>query len=98
MPGERRFYRDLRGLEIADLANENYVRILSEKRSQSGSEVQSDRFLHLNLIHAHQVELDRILGGHYIRLRRVQALKRRVKGRGLAGPRWPGHQHHSVRL
>ena len=42
MAGERRLDRDLGGLEVADLADQDDVRILAEKRAQRGGEVEAD--------------------------------------------------------
>ena len=82
--GERRLDRDLRGLEVADFADEDDVRVLTQEAAQRGGEVEADVLAHLHLVDAHQVELDRVLGGHDVRLGRVDARDRRVERVRLA--------------
>ena len=61
--GERGLDRDLRGLEVANLADHDDVRILAQESAQGGGEVETDVLVHLHLVDAVQVELDRVLGG-----------------------------------
>src|SRR5688500_16205535 len=56
--------RDLRGLEVADLTDEDDVRILTQERAKSSGKVQADLLLHLDLIDPFEIELDRIFGRH----------------------------------
>ena len=67
--GERGLDRDLGGLEVADLADHDDVRVLPQERAQRGREVQADLVVHLHLVDAVQVVLDRILGGADVRRR-----------------------------
>ena len=60
---ERRLDRDLRRLEVADLADHEDVRVLPEEGAQRHREVEPDLVVHLHLVDAVQVVLDRILGG-----------------------------------
>ena len=69
---ESGFDGDLRGFKIADFTNQNDVRILTQERTKSRGEVQSDLFLHLHLVYARQIELDWIFGGHDVRIDGVQ--------------------------
>src|SRR5438105_4813507 len=98
MSGQRRFDRDLRRLEVADLTDQNDVRVLPEERSQRGGEVQSDRLFHLHLIDAGQIEFDRIFGGHDVDFGRIHFRQRRVKRIRLAAACGPGHKNHSPRF
>jgi hypothetical protein len=82
--GQRRLDGDLGGLEVADLADENRVGILAEEAAQRRREVEPDALPHLHLIDAHQVELDRVLGGHDVRLGGIDPRDRRVQRVGLA--------------
>src|SRR5581483_5427075 len=98
MSGERRLDRDLRRFEVADLADEDDVRILPEKGAQRRREVQADRLLHLHLIDARQVELDRILRGHDVHFRRVHLRECGVERVRLPRSRRTGDEHHAPRL
>src|SRR5436305_53213 len=71
MAGERGLDGDLGGLEVADLADQDDVRILPQEGAERGGEVQADRFLHLHLVDTGQIELDRIFRGHDVHFRRV---------------------------
>src|SRR6185437_12757606 len=61
---ERGLDGDFRGFEIANLADEDYVGVLAQKGAERSRKVQPDRFLHLHLVNAMQLELDRIFGRH----------------------------------
>ena len=63
MAGERRLDRDLGRLEVADLADHDDVGSCRRKARSAGGEVEPDLLVHLHLVDARQVELDRILGG-----------------------------------
>src|SRR5262249_22121399 len=93
--GERCLYRDFCGFEVSDLADEDDVRVLAQERAQRRSEVKSDRLLHLNLIDARQVEFDRVLGGHDVCFRLIEALQRRVQRRSLSRSGRARDQYHS---
>ncbi len=54
--------------------------------------------LHLHLVDAGEIELDRILDGDDVDLGRVDARQRAVERVGLARAGRPGDQHHAVRL
>ena len=63
MAGERGLDRDLGRLAVADLADHDDVGVLAEDRAQAAGEGQADLRLHLDLVHAGQLVLDRILDG-----------------------------------
>ena len=50
--GERRLHRDLRGLEVADLADHDDVRVLAQDRAQGAREGQLDPRVDLRLADA----------------------------------------------
>ena len=97
MAGQRRLHRDLRGFEIADLADHHDVGILPQDRAQRAGEIEPDLRLDLDLVDAGELVLDRILDGHDIAGDRVQLEQPGVERRRLAAARRPGDQHHAVR-
>ncbi len=88
---------DLGRFEVADLADEDDVRVLPQEGPEGRGEIQSDRVLHLHLVHAGQVELDRVLGRHDVRVGGVDPREGGVEGVRLPRPRGPGYQDHSPR-
>ena len=90
-------HRDLRGLEVADLADHDDVRILAQERAQRRGEVEADVLVHLHLVDPHQVVLDGVLRRADVLGDLVQLGERRVKRGGFARARRPRHQHHAVR-
>ena len=58
---------NLRGLEVSNLTDHDDVGVLTQERAQCRGEVQADVFVHLHLVDADEVELDRILGGADVR-------------------------------
>ena len=61
--GQRRLYGNFCRFEIADLADHDDVRVLSEKRAQTHCKVEPDLIVHLNLIDPVKIVFDRIFGG-----------------------------------
>ena len=94
--GERGFDRHFGGFEVADLADQDDVRILAQERTQGRREVEADRFLHLHLVDAGQIEFDRVFGGHDVGFGRVEVRKCGIKRVGFARTGRAGHQHHAV--
>ena len=66
MPGQRRLHGDLRGLQVADFADHDHVRILAQDRAQQAGEGQADLRLDLDLVDAAQLVLDRVLDGDHL--------------------------------
>src|SRR5262249_7589686 len=95
---EGSFDRDFSSFEVANFTDQNDVRILAQKRTQRGRKVQADLFLHLHLVDAEKIELDRVLRGHDVGVDCVQRLERRVERVRLTASRWTSNQHHPVRL
>ncbi len=50
--GERGLDSDLGGFEVADLTDQDDVRILPQERAQGRGEVQADLLVHLHLVDA----------------------------------------------
>ena len=63
MARERCLDRDLRGLEVANLADHDDVGVLTQEGAQGRGEVQADVVVHLDLVDPGEIELDGILGG-----------------------------------
>src|SRR5690606_13836254 len=61
--GERRLDRDLRGLEVSNLADHDDVGVLAKERAQRHREVKPDVIVHLHLVDAGQVVLHRVFRG-----------------------------------
>ena len=59
--GQRGLDRDLRGLEVADLADHDHVRVLAQDGAQALAKVSSDPGVDLGLADAGQLVLDRVL-------------------------------------
>ena len=76
--GEGALYRHLRRLEIADLADHDHVRIVTENMPQRAREGESGRVVHLNLIDPGQPILDRILDGDDVDAAASHLLQSRV--------------------
>jgi hypothetical protein len=66
VPGERCLDRDFRGLAVANLADEDDVRVLPHDRPEGRSESQPGALAHLHLHDARDAILDRVLDGHHI--------------------------------
>ena len=62
--GQRGLDRDFGGFKVSNFADQDDVGILPQEGAQGGGEVQADLLLHLHLVDALQLELDRILGRH----------------------------------
>src|SRR5579885_1942043 len=98
VPRERRLDGDLGGLGVADLPHHDHVGILAHDRAQPVGEGEADRRLHVDLVHAEELILDRILDGDDLLVRRVDLVEGPVEGGGLAAARGAGHQDHPVGL
>ena len=93
---QRRLDRDLGRLEVADLADEDDVGVLPQEGAQRRREGQADLLLHLDLVDAGEVELDRVLGRHDVDGRVVQGGDRGVERVRLARAGRPGDEHDAV--
>src|SRR2546427_8758599 len=96
--GERRLDRDLGRLGVADLAHHDDIGVLADDRAQPVREGEPDLRLHVDLIHAEQLVLDRILDGDELLVGRVDLVERPVERGRLAAAGGAGHQDHAVGL
>jgi len=81
----RRLDRDLGGLLVADLADEDHLGVGAEDRAQTAREREADARVHLDLVHAGELVLDGILDRRDRARLLVQQVERRVERRRLAG-------------
>src|SRR5262249_1100113 len=98
VPGEARLYGDLRGLEIADLADHDDVRILAQYRAQRAGEAQVDARADLRLTDAVEREFDRILDRHDIERASIESGHRGIERGRLARTGRAGDENDAVRL
>ena len=70
---------------VADFADEDDVRGLPQHGPDDAGEVEADVVLHLDLVDAGQVVLDRVLGRDDLPIRPVQLVQGGVQRGGLAG-------------
>ena len=94
---ERRLHRDVRRLEVADLAHHDDVGVLAQEGSQRGGEGEADVVTRLHLVHAEERELDRVLHRADVDAWRVELGERGIEGRGLAAAGGTRHQHQAAR-
>ena len=97
-PVKRRLHGDLRGLEVADFADHDDVRVLAQDRAQPARERHLDARVDLRLADAVDVVLDRVLDRHDVARAVVDAIERGVQRRRLAGAGRAGDEQDAVRL
>ena len=100
VPGLCGLERERDGVHVAELADEDHVRVLAQSGPQSVLErahVRAELALHDLGARAPVHELDRILEREDVeRLALVDLADHRRQRRGLAGARGPGHEHQAV--
>ncbi len=96
MPGQRRLHRDLRRLQVADLAHHDDIGVLAQDGAQQGGEVEPDLRLNLDLVDAAELILDRVLDGDDLARDRVERQQPGVERGGLAAAGRAGDQHDPV--
>jgi len=94
--GERRLDGDVGRFPVADFADEDDVGRLAEHGADDAGEVEPDLVLHLHLVDAGKVVLDRILGGDDLLVGLVHLVHRGIKRCGLARAGGAGHQEDAV--
>src|SRR2546422_6787609 len=72
---ERRLDGDLRRLEVADLADEDHVRVLPNDVPEPRGEREADLRLHVDLVDALELVLDRVLDGDDLPVGRVDLVE-----------------------
>src|SRR5689334_20509169 len=96
MPGESGLDGDLGRLTIADFANQDDVRVVTEKGAQGGWKVDAGRLIGLNLRHVLEVVFDRVFDRDDLKVGRGQHLKAGIECGGLARTGWTGDEKESV--
>src|SRR5712691_4268765 len=96
MAGERCLYGDLRGLEVADLANHDDVGILPQDGAQQAGEAEADLRLDLDLVDPGKMVFDRVLDRYDLACDRVELQKARVERCRLTAAGRTGDQDHAV--
>ena len=97
MTRERGLNCDLRRLPIADLTDEDDVRVLPQDRAQAVREADVGQLVDLALIDVLEHVLDGVLDRHDVADLAVELVNRGVQGRRLAAARRPRDEHHPVR-
>ena len=97
MARQRAADRHRRRIGVADLAEHDDVRVLTQKGAQRSAEGQADLFLELHLVHPFERVLDRVLDREDVARLAVQPPERRVERRALARTGRSGDQRHAVR-
>src|SRR5258708_6363549 len=89
---------DLGGFLIADFANHDLVRVMSQDGAQAARKGETLFLVHRNLRDAAQLILDRIFDGDDFVLVGLDLVDSRVERGGLSGTRGTRHQDHAVGL
>src|SRR6266478_1850496 len=84
--------------KVANLSDQNNIRILPQEGTERGGKVQADLLLHLHLVDARQLKLDGVFRGHDVGVHGIQSGDRGIQSIGFARTRWTGNQHHAVGL
>src|SRR5216684_717438 len=87
--GQRRLHGDLSGLAIADLADQDDVRVLAQNRPQAVGKTDVGQLVDLALVDVLKGVLDRVLDRHDVADLLIELVNRRVKGGRLAAAGWP---------
>ena len=88
---------DSRGVGVADLADEDHIRVLPQDGLETAGEGDPGLLVDLDLVDPGHGVLDRVLDGHDVALGAVQLAERAVERGGLAAAGRPGADDHAVR-
>src|ERR1019366_7814949 len=95
---QRRVDGDLCRFLIADFADQNLVRIVTQDGTKTAGKCQPLLFVHGNLRYAPNLVFDRVFDGDDLVFVALDLVERGIERRGLAGTGRTGDQHHAVRL
>src|SRR5438552_15140532 len=95
MPGQRGLHGDLGRFLVADLTDENRVRVLAENGAQPVCKRDARQPVDLNLVDALEGVLDRVLDRHDVLLVTVELVARRVERGRLTASGRPGDKDHA---
>src|SRR5690349_21137726 len=96
MAGKRSFDRDFCGLRVANFADHDDVRVLTQDGAQGVSESKPNFLFDGNLIDAWDLELNRIFNGNDVENWVVQFIESGIKRGGLAGTGRSGDEDQTV--
>ena len=96
--GQSRAHGDLRCFAVADLSDEDDVRVLSQDVPQSRGEGQTALGIHGDLVDAGELVLDRVLDGNDLLAWVVELAEGGVERGRFARTGRTRHQHQPVRL
>ena len=94
--GLRGLDRDLGGFQVADFADHDHVRVLTQEAAQRGRERHPALDVHLHLVDAGHPDFHRILDRGDVALIVVEQVQAGVQRHRLARTGRAGHQHHAV--
>ena len=96
MPGQRRPHRDVGCLLIADLADDQHLRVLAQEMTRGLGKVQSAGLIHLSLHYAGDDLLCRVLDRDDVASTALREVaKAGINRRGLAAARRTGQQQQA---
>ena len=95
MAGERSAQRHGGGVGVADLADQDHVRVLAQQRTHAVGEVEPRGLADLGLADHRERILDRILERHHIHRLGAEVVEDRVQRGGLAAAGGADHQHQA---
>src|SRR5580658_3704354 len=96
--GERGVDGDLRGLGVADFADEDLVGVVAEDRAQAACEGEALFLVDWDLSDAADLVLDRVFDGDDLVLFGLDLVERGVERGGFTGAGGAGDEHHAVGL
>src|SRR6266568_4380909 len=98
VPGESGLNSNLRGFLIADFADHDLVRIVTQDRAQPAGESKALLFVDRDLRDTAKLILHGIFNGDDLVFVGLDFVYGRVKRGGLAGTRGTSNEHHAVRF
>src|SRR5258708_2537598 len=94
--GQRGLDGNLRGFRVADFADHDLVRVVTQNRAQAAGKGQAFFFIDGNLRDSANLVLERVLNGDDLVFVALDFVQRRIQRGGLAAARRSGDQHHAV--